>query len=132
MTTVEFFQEFINPVVYKVEHSADEYEALKQNPAVVMVKATTLYQIYRQNTPREERLTMREFFRVCGQYFYYDKYVCDHGTEFYYYIMFNEEHRMYVATKEIVQKRIWSNRPELLHDLVHVVEAITKERIVKQ
>lgn len=127
MTTVEFFQEFINPISYKVEHSSAEYEILKQNSAVVMVKATTLYQIYRRNVFGEERLTMREFFRACGQYFYYDKYVCVHGTEFYYYIVFNEEHKMYVATKEIVQKRIWSNRPELLHDLLYVVEAITKE-----
>lgn len=128
MTTVEFFNEFINIVSHKVEHSVDEYRVLKGKPGVMMVKATTLYQIYKHNVfGTDERLTMREFFRVCGQYLYYDKYICDHGTEFYYYVVFNEDNKMYISTKDIVEKRVWSNRPEALQDLIHVVEAVTKE-----
>jgi hypothetical protein len=129
MTTHEFMQNFISPSSYKIEHDLAEYNQIKANPRVRMVKATTFYQIYKHNVfgGGEDRLSMKDFFRVASQYFYYDKYVCEHGTEFYYYIVFNEEDRMYILTKDIVEKRIQANRPELLKDLLYKVEAVTKE-----
>ena len=129
MTTQEFMSGYINPVSHKVEHSYDEYNLIKNNPDAAQVKATTLYQIYKHNVfgDVDDRLTMKDFFRVASQYFYYDKYVCEHGTEFYYYVVFNKEDRMYILTKDIVEKRVEANRPELLKDLIHKVEAMTKE-----
>lgn len=129
MTTLEFFKEFVSPVCHKVNHNLEEFTALKHNENVVLVKATTFYQIYKHNVFGVDgrRLTIQEFFHICGQYLYYDKYICTHGTEFYYYVIFNEGNETYQLTKDLLSKRIWSNRPELLSDLLHRVEAVSKE-----
>lgn len=129
MTTQAFMKNYISPESYKIEHDLTEYNQIKEHPNAKMVKATTFYQIYKHNVfgGEENRLTMKDFFRVCSQYFYYDKYICTHGTEFYYHIIFNEDDRMYALTKDIVEKRIQANRPERLKDLLHIVEAVTKE-----
>lgn len=128
MTTTQFFNGFISPIAHKIVHSVEEYDKIRKYDNVQMVKATTLYQIYKHNVfGRDERLSMREFFRVSGQYLYYDKYVCVHGTEFYYYVVFDEDDKIYEATKEIVDKRIEANSPSTLDDLLHVVLAVTKE-----
>lgn len=123
-----FFSEFIDHRSYKLQHTLEELEVLKQVPGVVLVKATTLYQIYKHNVfESEARLDMREFFRIAGQYFYYDKYVCEHGTEFYYYIVFNEEDVRYALTKPIVDARVKANEPDTLDDLLYIIPAVTKE-----
>lgn len=129
MNTQEFLQEFINPVSHKVEHNPIEFARIKSLTKIKMIKATTFYQIYKHNVfdKSEKRLTMKQFFHVCGQYFYYDKYVCEHGTEFYYYVAFNEDHHMYQVTKAIINKRVWANRPDTLNDLKYIVEAVTKQ-----
>lgn len=129
MTTQEFFQDFVSPSSHKILHNSTEFQTVKEHPNVVMVKATTFYQIYKHNVFGRDgrRLTMQEFFRVCGQYLYYDKYICDHGTEFYYYVIFNDKNEMYQLTKEVIGKRIWANRPHTLRDVQQVVEAVSKE-----
>ena len=129
MTTNEFLQAFISPVSYKVNHDLNEYHKIKSLDNVVMVKATVFYQIYKHNVfgSDGDRLTLQEFYRICSQYFYYDKYVCEHGTEFYYYIAFNVDNKMYQLTKYLIDKRVWNNRPSLLKDLDYIVEAVTKE-----
>jgi hypothetical protein len=122
MTTKEFFHEFIDVTSHKVEHTLEEFNKIQDS---YLVKATTLYQIYKHNVfGQDERLSMREFFRVCGQYLYYDKYVCEHGTEFYYYVKFNENNKFYELTKELVHKRIDANSPENLRDLQVIVKAM--------
>lgn len=128
MTTLEFLQEFVSPRCHKLEHGLTELNEIKSTPGVVMVKATTFYQIYKHNVFESNgRLSMQEFYQVCGQYFYYDKYVCTHGTEFYYYIVFNEYNQMYKITKDLIIQRINANNPLSLQDLLHIVPAVTKE-----
>ncbi len=129
MTTKEFFTDFISPTSHKIKHDQEEFHEIKNYPGVVLVKATTLYQIYKHNVfcKDEKRLTMQEFFRVSGQYLYYDKYICKHGTEFYYYVIFNKSNKMFEITKDVILKRVYVNRPQLLRDLEFVVEAVTKE-----
>ena len=128
MTTLEFLQEFVSPSCHKLEHGLTELNEIKSTPGVVMVKATTFYQIYKHNVfGSRGRLSIQEFYQVCGQYFYYDKYVCTHGTEFYYYIVFNELNQMYKITKDIIIQRINANNPSTLQDLLHIVPAVTKE-----
>ena len=128
MTTQTFLQEFVNPVSHKVEHNSTEFERIKKLSNVTMIKATTFYQIYKHNVyPTDDRLTMKEFFNACGQYFYYDKYICKHGTEFYYYVAFNPSNIMYQATRAIINKRVWAHRPATLKDLEFIMEAVTKQ-----
>lgn len=128
MTTIEFITNFVDPVCHKEIHSLDEFQDIKKNPATKQIKATTFYQIYSHNVfgEDEDRLSMRDFFRLCSQYLYYDKYVCTHGTEFYYHIIFSEENTMYQLTKSLIDKRIEANNPETLFDLEYIIEAVSK------
>jgi hypothetical protein len=128
MTTYEFLNGYVSPVSHKIAHDYTEYDRIRKRPDVLAVKATTLYQIYKHNVfGSDDRLPMRDFFQVAAQYFYYDKYVCHHGTEFFYHVVFNEDNPMYRLTKDVVDRRVRLNRPEALKDLVHKVEAMTKE-----
>ena len=128
MTTLEFFNNFISPACHKRAHNVDEYKVVKSRPNAVLVKATTLYQIYQHNVFGADghRLTVKEFFRVAGQYLYYDKYICVHGTEFYYHVEFNPDNMFYTLTKDIVDDRVRLNGPSTLTDLDYVVEAVTR------
>jgi hypothetical protein len=127
MKTETFFQNFISAKCHKVEHDVTELDGFRND--AVLVKATVLYQIYKHNVfETDGRLAMRDFFQIAGQYLYYDKYVCKHGTEFYYYVIFNEANEMYKLTKPLLEKRIHAQRPGLLKDLIKIYPAVTKER----
>ena len=126
MKTDAFFQNFISPRCHKVEHNVTELDSFRDK--AVLVKATALYQIYKHNVfETSGRLSIRDFYQVAGQYLYYDKYVCEHGTEFYYYVIFNDKNEMYKLTKSLLEKRIHANRPETLKDLIKIYHAVTKE-----
>jgi hypothetical protein len=125
MKTLDFFVKFISPDCHKIEHNVEELDSMRYN--AVLVKATTLYQIYKHNVfETDGRLLIKDFFQIAGQYLYYDKYICRHGTEFYYYIIFNENNPTYLLTKELLSKRIYANRPGTLKDLVRVYPAVSK------
>jgi hypothetical protein len=127
MKTETFFQNFISAECHKVEHNVTELDSFRDD--AVLVKATVLYQIYKHNVfENSGRLSVRDFYQIAGQYLYYDKYVCDHGTEFYYYVIFNEDNEMYKLTKSLLEKRIHAQRPELLKDLIKIYPAVVKEK----
>lgn len=130
MTTAEFFNNLIDSRSHKVLHNLAEYDDVKALPGVKLVKATTLYQIYKHSIFESEgRLSMGEFYKLCGQYLYYDKYVCDHGTEFYYYILFSSSNTYYKDAASVINKRVYANRPETLDDVKQIIEAVTKYNI---
>ena len=131
MNTLEFFHQFVSPECFKIAHNLTEYADIKRRDDMKLIKATTFYQIYRHNVfgAEEKRLTMKDFFRVCGQYLYYDKYICEHGTEFYYLVVFNKHNEMYQMTADLIEQRIELNSPATLTDIVYVYEAVTKENL---
>jgi hypothetical protein len=127
MTTIEFLQQFISPSCHKVDNDRAEY--LKIREQSVLIKATTFYSIYKHNVfHKDARLEMRDFFHVCGQYFYYDKIICEHGTEFYYHILFNEDNEIYQLTQKVIQKKIRANAPSTLKDKLYMYEAISPNK----
>lgn len=129
MTTLEFFNGFIDPACHKISHDLTEYGNIKMRADVKLIKATTFYQIYKHNVFGSDghRLTMKEFFHICGQYLYYDKYICEHGTEFYYLVVFNKGNETYTLTADLIDQRIEANAPATLTDLVRVFEAISRK-----
>jgi len=128
MNTTDFLNNFIHPSCHKVQHDVTEYNQIKQLEGIKMIKATALYNIYKHNvfTNVDRRLTMKQFFHICGQYLYYDKYVCRHGTEFYYYVKFNDANELYQIAEPILLKQIDANAPDTLDDLKYVIEAVTR------
>ena len=131
MTTLEFFNSYVSPTCHKISHNLTEYVSIKRRSDVKLIKATTFYQIYKHNVFGSDghRLPMKDFFRLCGQYLYYDKYVCTHGTEFYYLVVFNSDNEMYQLTADLIDQRIEANGPQTLTDLQYIYEAVTKENV---
>jgi len=126
MKTLEFFKGFVSPTCHKIEHNTAEYDTVREHS--VLVKATTFYEIYKHNVfVTDGRLSLQDFYRVCGQYLYYDKYVCEHGTEFYYHIIWGD-HPMVDLTKDLIAQRVSANAPEHLQDLQYVVRATSREK----
>jgi len=131
MTTLEFLNGYVSPVCHKVIHNLTEYASIKGRHDVKLIKATTFYQIYKHNVFGGDghRLDMKGFFHLCAQYLYYDKYICEHGTEFYYLVVFNPDNEMYQLTADLINQRIEANGPHTLTDLITVYEAVTKENV---
>ncbi len=128
MNTRDFFNGFVDPACHKIEHNTAEVARVRSLPGLLKIKATTFYQIYKHNVfGSDERFTIQDFYRVAGQYLYYDKMVCTHGTEFYYYVSFNEANAMYKVTKDLIRHRVDVNSPERLTDLLHIVPAAGRE-----
>lgn len=67
----------------KKEFTVNEYKRVVANS--VPVNATTLYRWY---TNLGGTLHYKSFYAKLKELFYYDKYVCTHGTEFMYHITF--------------------------------------------
>ena len=59
-----------------------EYKRIKKT--AIRVNATELYE------ELGEGMSYKDFYTMLKEHLYYDKYVCDHGIEFYYYIKFKE------------------------------------------
>lgn len=125
--TFEFFNHYLDKSTHKLLQNLEEYNRVKDTPGVLMIKATTFYQIYKHLVfTNEGRLGLQDFYKMSALYLYYDKYVCDHGTEFFYYIKLNVNHPLYTIMHRLVQEKIKRNGPEHLDDLRHIVEAVTK------
>lgn len=86
----------IDPACFKRYFNKSEYKRIKKN--AIRVNATDLYASYGEGT-------YKEFYTMLKKHFYYDKYVCEHGVEFYYYIKFikpQEEHIKYTDVLYII------------------------------
>lgn len=73
----------IDESCYKVHFTQDEY--IRITSTCSLVNSTTLYRWYKQ---LGGTVSYKEFYPKLKELFYYDKYVCTHGTEYMYYIMF--------------------------------------------
>ena len=115
MLSHDFFNTFIDPRSHKVLHNLEERRTIEALDGIQLVKAFTLYQIYRHNVFESEgRLSMQEFYRVCGQYFYYDKVNVPSGTIYYYHVLFNEDNDIYQATRDLIERRVIASSPNTL------------------
>lgn len=68
----------IDPSCRKRYFNKSEYKRIKKDS--LRVNATDLYAAY------GNEMTYQEFYTMLKPMLYYDKYVCDHGVEFYYYV----------------------------------------------
>lgn len=71
----------IKPTCIKRTFRRDEYERIKSTSQ--LVNATTLYRWYVQMGGTD---TYKQFRMSVKDVLYYDKYVCEHGIEFYYHV----------------------------------------------
>ena len=86
----------IDPACLKHSFTADEYERIKSDS--IRVNSTDLYKQYGRG------MTYPQFYAKLKRYFYYDKWVCKHGTEFYYYVKFKKPRREYIMDTDVLYK----------------------------
>lgn len=83
----------VDPICLKNDFGIDEYTRVKNTCA--MVNSTALYNVYKTMTA--DPVPYREFYTLLRSSFYYDRYVCSHGTEFMYYVKLKD---LDISTKE--------------------------------
>jgi hypothetical protein len=71
----------IDPMCTKRTYTKEEYQYVKS--ISIRINATDLYRMYGKGMP------YREFYLKLKSMLYYDKYVCEHGTEYCYYVKMN-------------------------------------------
>lgn len=83
----------IDPTCLKRYFTRSEYKRIKKK--AIRVNSTDLYEEFGGG------MSYVEFYTTLKQYLYYDKYICEHGTEFYYYVIFNEPRKEYIRHNDI-------------------------------
>lgn len=84
----------IDPACLKQSYTVDEYERVKD--ISIRINSTDLYKEYGGN------LSYREFYAMLKQHLYYDKLICEHGIEFYYYVKFKKPRIEYIHDKDVL------------------------------
>ena len=83
----------IDPACLKRYFTKSEYKRIKK--IAIRVNSTDLYEEFGGS------MTYKDFYTMLKQYLYYDKIVCDHGIEFYYYVKFNDPREEQIKYKDI-------------------------------
>lgn len=84
----------IDPTCLKRSFTKSEYERIKNDS--IRVNSTDLYKEYGHG------ITYQEFYTMLKQHLYYDKWVCEHGTEFYYYVKFKKPRREHIMDTDVL------------------------------
>lgn len=95
----------IDPTCVKKDFTYEEYIGIKTQAS--RVNATDLYRTYGRG------MTYPEFRMMLKGKFYYDKFVCEHGVEFVYYIKFKDR-----------EERLTYD------DLLYVIPAVSRKKDV--
>ena len=117
------FQQFMTDLVHKDSFkrilSEDAMNNFAKEEGVLFVHSPILYRLYAlyaaDQPPIEERPV---FYRKAGMYLYYERFTCNHGEEFYYYIRFNEESKFYQEHKFLIESLIVASDPSTLTDYI--------------
>ena len=83
----------IDPVCRKRYFTKSEYKRIRKE--CIRVNSTDLYKEFGTG------MSYQEFYSMLKHHFYYDKYVCGHGIEFYYYIKFKDERQEHIDLDDV-------------------------------
>lgn len=117
LTINKFFEEYIADTCKKHKVCYAEYQKVKSDS--LEVRAHVLYSIYRTLTSDKPPVPLEEFYKVAKQYLYYDKYICKHGVEFYYYVKINN-------IDPVLMRMVEAYKPMYLDDVEYKMEAISR------
>jgi hypothetical protein len=117
------FKEFMTNVIstdsFKKVLSEEAMYDFAKASEVYLVHSPVLYRLYALYTaakpPIEERPV---FYRKVGMYLYYERFTCNHGEEFYYYIRFNQHSEFYQEHKALINSLILASDPSTLTDYI--------------
>ena len=117
------FQQFMTDLIHKDSFkrilSEDAMNNFAKEEGVLFVHSPILYRLYTLfagDVPHVEDRPM--FYRKAGMYLYYERFTCNHGEEFYYYIKFNKDSKFYQEHKFLIETLIVANDPSTLTDYI--------------
>ena len=111
--------ELISKESVKTITTEDAMNEFAQEDDVVLVHSNILYRFYTiYNNDRYVIEDRPRFFRKVGMYLYYERFVCEHGDEYYYYIKFNEDSYFYREHKDLIRLLITATNPSTLTDYI--------------
>lgn len=117
-----FIDELVDKQSIKLVMSQEAKEIFANQPKVALVHSLVFYRLYvlyaKGVDVGADLVTRSTFFRLVGAYLYYDKFPCQHGEEYYYYIQFNEDAPFYQEHRSLIEQLILSNDPSTLHDYI--------------
>lgn len=80
---------FVSNNCLKCTPNSKDYERIKSNSFAI--SSTDLYCLYLLSCEGADVFDFKTFYTYTKANLYYDKFICTHGTEFYYYVMFKED-----------------------------------------
>lgn len=83
----------IDPTCLKRYFSKSEYKRIKKS--AIRVNSTDLYEEFGGT------MSYKEFYTMLKEHLYYDKLICEHGIEFYYYVKFSIPREEYIRHKDV-------------------------------
>ena len=83
----------IDPSCLKRYFNVSEYKRIKK--IAIRVNSTDLYEEFGRD------MSYQDFYKMLKEHLYYDKYICDHGTEFYYYVRFKDGRSENIRHKDV-------------------------------
>lgn len=111
----KFINDIVNPISFKAIISEEEMLNLSKKEGVYFVKSPVMYRLYTMYMGESKKISERSaFFRMCGNYLYYERFICSHGDEYYYYIKFNTKSKFYQEHAVLIKEMILASDPENL------------------
>lgn len=83
----------IDAACLKRYFNKSEYKRIKKTS--IRVNSTDLYEEF------GDGMSYKEFYTMLKEHLYYDKLVCDHGIEFYYYVKFKVPREEQIKHKDV-------------------------------
>jgi len=117
------FKEFMTDLIHndsvKRVISEDAMIKFAKEEDVLFVQSPILYRLYVLYAVDHPSIEDRPlFYRKVGMYLYYERFTCNHGEEFYYYIKFNKSSKFYQEHKFLIETLILANDPSTLTDYI--------------
>lgn len=108
----QFMDDLIDSKSIKVVLSLEAKDDFAKEDKVMFVHSPVLYRLYTLYVGDEgKKETRPTFYRKVGMYLYYEYFHCSHGTEYYYYIKFNEESAFYKEHEQLIKRLVLANDP---------------------
>ncbi len=115
----EFMTDLIGTTSFKRVLTEQAMNEFAKEKGVFLVHSPVLYRLYALYTADKSPIDERPvFYRKAGMYLYYERFTCNHGEEFYYYIRFNQNSKFYQEHKFLIETLIVASDPSTLTDYI--------------
>lgn len=115
----EFMTDLIGVASFKRVLTEQAMNDFAKEEGVLLVHSPVLYRLYALYTADQPPIEDRPlFYRKAGMYLYYERFTCNHGEEFYYYVKFNKDSKFYKEHEMLIKTLVKASSPDTLEDYI--------------